>query len=68
MRPYVLSSPGSSMFRKSPRRKPDLFSALVLVVAIGLSASIAYQLSAYRDSGVLPLAERLQIFVVTAGG
>ena len=56
------------MFRKSPRRKPDLFSALVLVVAIGLSASIAYQLSAYRDSGVLPLAERLQIFVVTAGG
>lgn len=56
------------MFRKSPRRKPDLFSTLVLVVAIGLSVTIAYQLSAYHESGVLPVAERLQIFVVTAGG
>jgi hypothetical protein len=54
------------MFRKSPRRKPDLFSALVLAVVVGVSVSIAYQLSTYV-SGMPPLAERLQIFVVTSG-
>jgi|WetSurSiteA1Bulk_404760.scaffolds.fasta_scaffold27459_2 hypothetical protein len=54
------------MSRKSPRRKPDLFSALVLAVVVGVSVSIAYQLSTY-ESGMPPLAERLQIFVVTSG-
>jgi hypothetical protein len=56
------------MFKKSPRRKPDLLSALVMAVAVGFSLSVAYQLSTYQESGIVPLAEQLQIFVVTSGG
>jgi hypothetical protein len=55
------------MFRKSPRRKPDLFSALVLAVTVGLSLSILYQLRSAQDPGVPPMAEQMRIFVVTSG-
>ncbi len=55
------------MSRKSPRRKPDLFSALVLAVTLGLSLSILYQLRTAQEPGVPPMAERMQIFVVTSG-
>lgn len=56
------------MLRRSPRRKPDLFSALLLAVAVALSLSIAYQLHTDRDLGVPPMAEQMRIFVVTSGG
>lgn len=55
------------MFRNRPRRKPDPFSALVLAVTVGLSLSILYQLRVAQEPGVVPVAERMQIFVVTSG-
>lgn len=40
----------------------------MLAVAVGLSLSIAYQLHTAKELGVPPMAERMQIFVVTSGG
>ena len=39
------------------RRKPDFFAVLLLVVALGVSATLAYQLHVYAGGERLPLAQ-----------
>jgi hypothetical protein len=46
------------MISKRCRRKPDLFSALILVVALGMSATLAYQINVYYGGDQVPIAKR----------
>ncbi|MBN2885182.1 MAG: hypothetical protein JXM75_00545 [Chromatiaceae bacterium] len=48
----------NSIRSKSRRRKPDLFSILLIVVALGMSVTLAYQVSLYHGFGDLPLARQ----------
>jgi hypothetical protein len=46
------------MSPKRCRRKPDLFSVLVLMVVIGMAVTLAYQVNVYYGADEVPLAER----------
>jgi hypothetical protein len=46
------------MSPKRCRRRPDLFSVLVLLVVIGMVVTLAYQVNVYYGAEELPLAER----------
>ena len=47
------------MSAKHYRRKPDLFSILVLVVALGMTVTLAYQVNVYYGSDQVPIAEQI---------
>ena len=42
------------------RRKPDLFSLLLIVVAIGMSVTLAYQINVYYGADSVPIARQAQ--------
>ena len=44
------------MSYKRGRRKPDLFALLLLVVTLGMSATIAYQINIYYGADAVPIA------------
>jgi hypothetical protein len=44
------------MNAKRCRRKPDLFSVLLLVVALGMSVTLAYQINVYYGGDQVPIA------------
>ena len=46
------------MIPKRCRRKTDLFSVLLLLVALGMSATLAYQISVYYGSDQAPIAKQ----------
>jgi hypothetical protein len=46
------------MIHKRSRRKSDLFPILLTVVAIGVSATIAYQISIYYGGTPVPIASQ----------
>lgn len=46
------------MSSKRYRRKPDLFSILLLVVAVGMSATLAYQINVYYGGDPVPIAKQ----------
>lgn len=46
------------MYPKRSRRRPDLFSVLVLVVAIGLSLTVGYQVNLYYGDQQPPVAKQ----------
>ncbi len=46
------------MTLKSSRRKPDLFSALLVVVALGMSVTLAYQINVYYGASAVPIAKQ----------
>ncbi|NKN32784.1 hypothetical protein HF203_06070 [Marichromatium bheemlicum] len=50
--------PGMSLKPKRRRRKPDLFSILLVTVTVGMSVTLAYQVNLYHGSGELPLAKQ----------
>jgi hypothetical protein len=47
-----------SMTYKRSRRKPDLFSILLICVALGLSVTIAYQINVYYGGNAVPIAKQ----------
>jgi hypothetical protein len=46
------------MNSKRCRRKPDLFSVLILVVALGVSVTVAYQVNVYYGGHPVPIARQ----------
>ena len=48
------------MNSKRCRRKPDLFFALLVVVALGMSVTLAYQVNVYYGGNQVPIAKQAQ--------
>lgn len=46
------------MTNKHSRRKPDLFSLLLIVVTLGMSATLAYQVNVYYGGAPVPIARQ----------
>lgn len=46
------------MTYKRSRRKPDLFSVLLIVVALGMSVTLAYQINLYYGAASVPIAKQ----------
>jgi hypothetical protein len=46
------------MNSKRCRRKPDLFSVLILVVALGVSVTVAYQVNVFYGGQQVPIAKQ----------
>lgn len=49
---------GTFMNSKRSRRKPDLFSLLLIVVVVGMSVTLAYQINVYYGGGSVPIAKQ----------
>lgn len=47
---------GNPMSRKRNPRKPDFFSVLLLVVAVGMTMTIAYQVNVFYGGDRIPIA------------
>jgi len=45
------------MFQERKRRRPDLFSVLLILVTLGMSVTLAYQISVYYGVDQLPIAQ-----------
>jgi hypothetical protein len=46
------------MNAKRCRRKPDLFSVLLLALALGMSVTLAYQINVYYGGDQVPFAKQ----------
>ncbi|WP_295391392.1 hypothetical protein [uncultured Thiodictyon sp.] len=46
------------MTHKHSRRKPDLFSLLLIVVTLGMSVTVAYQINVYYGGDPVPIARQ----------
>jgi len=46
------------MSRKRHRRKPDLFSVLLIVLTLGMSVTLAYQVNVYYGANAVPIAKQ----------
>lgn len=46
------------MFQKRKRRRLDLFSVLLILVTLGMSVTLAYQISVYYGVDQIPIAKR----------
>lgn len=46
------------MISRRPSRKPDLFATMVFAVTLGVSVTVAYQISVYQDKYDLALARQ----------
>ena len=55
------------MISKRCRRKPDLFSVLLLLVALGMSATLAYQINVYYGADPVPIAKQAPSADVAGG-
>lgn len=58
LRNRILSSSGTSMTSKRSRRKPDLFSLLLIIVVVGMAATLAYQINVYYGADAVPIARQ----------
>lgn len=47
----------TSMSFKRNRRKPDLFSVLLIALALGMSITLAYQINVYYGASAVPIAK-----------
>lgn len=46
------------MSLKRRRQKPDLFSVVVILVVLGVTATLAYQINVYYGADPVPIAEQ----------
>jgi hypothetical protein len=46
------------MTYKRSRRKPDLFSVLLIAVVLGMSLTLAYQVNLYYGADSVPIANQ----------
>ncbi len=58
---------GMSMNSPNCRRKPDLFSALILAVALGMTATVAYQVNIYYGGDQVPIAKQTPPAIAVGG-
>jgi hypothetical protein len=56
------------MIFRRPSRKPDFFVVLLLVVAVGLSATVVYQANLYFNNSDLSMARQAHNFPPAVGG
>ena len=56
------------MISKRPSRKPDFFVVLLLVVAMGVTATVAYQDNLYLNNADLSMAKQAQNLPPAMGG
>lgn len=56
-----------SMNSPNCRRKPDLFSALILAVALGMTATVAYQVNIYYGGDQVPIAKQTPPAIAVGG-
>ena len=42
---------------KRNRRKPDLFAVLLVILALGMSVTLAYQIHVYYGANAVPIAK-----------
>ena len=56
------------MISKRPSRKPDFFVVLLLVVAVGVTATVAYQANLYLNNADLSVAKQAQNLLPSVGG
>ncbi len=56
------------MISKRPSHKPDFFVVLLLVVALGLTATISYQANLYYNDSYLSAARQAQNTPPAVGG
>ena len=56
------------MISKRPSYKPDFFVVLLLVVAVGLTATISYQANLYFNNSDLSVARHAQNILPAVGG
>jgi hypothetical protein len=54
----ILKIAGVSMTYKRSRRKLDLFSLLLIAVAVGMSLTLAYQVNLYYGAEPVPIASQ----------
>lgn len=55
------------MNSKRCRRKPDLFSVLLILVALGMSATLAYQVNVFYGADQVPIAKRTPTAGIVGG-
>jgi hypothetical protein len=55
------------MIPKRCRRKPDLFSMLLIVVALGMSATLAYQINVFYGGDQVPIAKQTPAAGIVGG-
>jgi hypothetical protein len=46
------------MTHKHSRQKPDLFSLLLVIVTLGMSVTLAYQINVYYGGDPVPIARQ----------
>lgn len=46
------------MTSKRGRRKPDLFSILLIVLSLGMFVTLAYQINVYYGGAAVPIAKQ----------
>jgi hypothetical protein len=46
------------MSHRRRRSKPDLFAMLLIMVLVGMSVTLAYQISVYHGQSELPMARQ----------
>jgi hypothetical protein len=46
------------MTYKRSRRKPDLFSLVLIVAVLGVSVTVAYQINVYYGGNAVPIAKQ----------
>ena len=46
------------MSLKRHRRKPDLFAVLLIVLTLGMSVTLAYQINVYYGANAVPIAKQ----------
>jgi hypothetical protein len=44
--------------KRCRRNKPDLFSMLIVAVALGMSVTLAYQINVYYGGSQVPIAKQ----------
>ncbi len=49
---------GTFMTYKRNRRKPDLFALLLIVVVVGMAATLGYQINIYYGADAVPIAKQ----------
>jgi hypothetical protein len=59
--PDISKIAGVSMTYKRSRRKPDLFSLLLITVVIGMSLTLAYQVNLYYGAESVPIANQAPV-------
>jgi len=65
--PEIQHFVGTTMFYQRKQSKPDPFSVLLILVTLGMSITLAYQINVYYGVDRIPIAKQTQT-VGSVGG